>query len=320
MLSKIKKVFSGRMIDGITLFTSPECNLNCPYCFSKERRRQAGYAKLSKWQNVIYQAKEMGARWIILAGPGEPLLGDMSLSLIEYANSLAMKSQIFTNGTLVKRDTAKFLYEKNVYTTIKVHSFNPEIYDFLAGKANAVKWEDYGYSHSGKEMHRRIPLGLKILLDEAKGFSLKKRKACLRLESVVTKHNLSCLVDIAKFAKVHKLDFLLETLIVMNDENIKNLVPNSKEYSSIFKEISKILGWKFILSQRSSGCGIRNNPVIWENGDMALCFIERIGVGNIHANTLKELWVRRLRAHKRKLRNKSIFGFRNCLGREYLKR
>ncbi len=115
IFSRMRKAFSNRMIDGITLFTAPECNLNCPYCFSKERRQQGPHIEFSKWRGIIYQAKEMGVRWVVFAGPGEPLLGDISLKLIEYANSLAMKSEVFTNGILVRKDTAQFLYRNNVH-------------------------------------------------------------------------------------------------------------------------------------------------------------------------------------------------------------
>ena len=86
-----------------------------------------------------------------------------------------------------------------------------------------------------------------------------------------------------------------------------------------YKELSKILGWKFAISQKIPGCTIRNNPVIWENGDMALCFIEKPNIGNIDNNSLRELWATRLKLRERKLHKKSLFGFRNCLGREYIK-
>lgn len=319
VFSNIRKVLSGKMINGITLFTAPACNLNCLYCFSGKRRETGAHIRFSKWRSIIYQAKEMGAQWVIFAGPGEPLLGDINLNLIDYANSLAMRSVIFTNGVLVRKDIAKFLRAKNVYATIKVHSFNPVIYDFLAGKSRATEWADYSYLYNGQYLKHSIPLGLKILLDETEGFSLRKRKAFLRIESVVTKHNLSCLIDIARFTRANNLDFLLETLITMNDNNISNLVPEDKEYLCLFSELSKILGWKFTFSQRIPSCDIRKNPVIWENGDIAFCFVEKANIGNLYANTLRELWAMRLRIKERKLRKKSIFGFRNCLGRECCK-
>ena len=319
IFSRLRKAFSNRTIDGITLFTAPECNLNCPYCFSRERRQQGGHIEFSKWQNVIYQAKEMGALWVEFVGPGEPLLGDTTLRLIEYASSLAMRSAIYTNGTFIRNDIARFLYQRNVCTTIKIHSFDPRIYDFLAGKVNATEWADYNYSYKGKDLRHSIPLGLKILLDEAEGLSLRKRRACLGLESVVTKHNLSCVIDVARFAKAHCLGSLLETLTNTYDKSIKDLVPVSKEYLYVYKKLSKILGCRFVLKQRMSGCGIRRNPVIWENGDIALCVIEGANIGNIRVNSLRELWAMRLKVQKRKLRNKSISGFRNCLGREYIK-
>ena len=55
----------------------------------------------------------MGPKWVVFAGSGEPLLGDMSLGLIEYANSMAMRSAVFTNGILVSKDIARFFSRKS---------------------------------------------------------------------------------------------------------------------------------------------------------------------------------------------------------------
>ena len=149
------------------------------------------------------------------------------------------------------------------------------------------------------------------MLDEAKGLSLKKRKECLRLESVITRHNLSCLIEIAGFAKAHSLGILLETLIVLDNENIKKVLPEGKEYLMIYKKLNEILGWRFALSQKIPGCEIRENPVIWENGDMALCFIEQGNIGNIRVKSLRELWAKRLKLKERRLWKKTLFAFRN---------
>ena len=144
------------------------------------------------------------------------------------------------------------------------------------------------------------------------------RAQSLCIESVITKHNLSCLIDIAKFVEANKLDFLIETVILPFAANKDDLVPSKKEYKFLFKELRKLLKRKFVLSQKSLQCNIRKNPVIWENGEMAFCFVQEAHIGNIRDNTLKDLWIKRVSLKDNQLKARNIYGFRTCLGREYI--
>lgn len=304
-------------ISGITLFTSSECCLDCIYCITRERRKAGCYLSFEAWQNVILQAKDMGAGWIIFAGPGEPLLGKTALGLIEYASSLSMKSIVFTNGVLLNVEIAEFLRNKNTRILLKTHSFKPKIHDFLAGKQNPVKWVDYEYSYKGRKINHPIPYGLKCLLDELLSLSPSKRRNFICLESVLTKYNIDCVVDTALFAVSHGLDFMPESLISMGHDYIDDIMPSGDEYEYLYRKLKKIFGLRFFLNQKNTNCHIRNNPVIWENGDMALCFIEKSEIGNVQNIALKKLWQKRTKQPGRKLKIKSIYGFRNCSGREW---
>lgn len=307
-----------RKIDGITLFTSPRCNLDCIYCFSAGRRGVTGI-RFDAWRGIIGQAKDMGAKWVVFGGPGEPLLDKDTLNLIRYADSIKMRSIVFTNGTPVEETLAERLYAKNAHVIFKLHSLDPGIYDFLAGKERTVSWLDYEYACGRRRIRCKIPAGLKALLDKARLLSLKERRSFLRIESVITRYNLDCLADIAIFAKAHNLNVLFETLVFTGRPDIFRLVPGPGEYRYLYKKLKKILGLRFALSQKISYCAIRDNPVVWENGDIASCFVEKADIGNIRTSPLRELWRMRSAVTERRLRRKSIFGFRNCLGREYSK-
>ena len=258
----------------------------------------------------------MGARWVVLAGPGEPLLDSRNLDLIKHIDSLGMRSIVFTNGTLLSSDNVKLLAQYNIHIIFKVHSFRPQIFDFLAGKNNAHSWVKHSYKINGLTREQFIPAGLNLLLERRSDFIKNRKRQFLSIESVITRHNLDCLIEVARFANVHKLGFLPETLVP--DANIisRSLIPSRQEHASLFKELKKSLGRSFILSQRDTRCFIRGNPVIWEDGDISCCLVERAKIGNIRRSSLKELWIKRNNLKEAKLKIKNIGGFRNCPGRE----
>jgi len=304
----------GRPIDRITLFTNSECNLDCVYCYTKQRRKELCRIDAGKWKDIILQAKKLGAKHVILAGPGEPLINSINFELIKYINALNMRSIVITNGALITDKIADFLFSYRVSTFFKIPSFNPEIYDLLAGKHKAADWLPCRYFYKKKQINHLIPLGLKYLLDK---YNKEKDRRLVLVEAVITKYNIECLLEIARFINVHKFGFYIETLIAQ-DKEINNLIPTPEEYSYLFKGLKKYLGWRFVLAQRRS-CILRKNPVIWENGDMAFCMVESAVIGNISNDTLKNLWFKRISIKEgRKLNNKNIYGFRNCLGKEYL--
>jgi len=302
-----------KLIKGITLLTSSDCNLNCMYCFTKTRRENANVISIHIWERVMSEAKNMGAEWVILAGPGEPLLSTDTFKLIEYASYLKMKTMLFTNGTLITKDIADFLIANKVNLTFKIHSFDPGMHDFLAGIENSAAWVDYEYRYKNRTIRHPIPFSLSILLDKIPIFY---RKELLRIETVITKYNLEHLISLAVFIKAHRLDYLFETILSPVDRSLDNLVPNNTEYSNVFKALKNHLGLGFRLGQMHSGCTIRNNPVIWEDGSIAKCLFEYSSVGNIRDDTLHNLWLKRMALKDRKVQKKHLNGFRHCLGRQ----
>ncbi|MDD5196383.1 MAG: radical SAM protein [Candidatus Omnitrophica bacterium] len=304
-----------KKIEGITLYTTSECNLDCIYCYARDLREYNSCFTMPEWEGIISQARTMGAKWVIFAGPGEPLLDDMNFKLIKYANALGMKSILFTNGTLITEPIAEDLFSASVDITVKMPSFNPQIYNLLSGSQNSLRWVDYEFKYKDTELKYPIPLYLYILLKKYKGAS-RRKKCSLRIESVITKYNLRCLVDIAKFIQAHGLGFLFETLIFNNSRDFDRLIPGEKDYLFLFRELKKCLGWRFIVGQNQYKCRIRRNPVILQNGDIMLCLVEEGKIGNIRQNNLGELWQRRLSIKDESLKYKRFCGFRNCLGRQ----
>lgn len=118
---------------------SKRCNLNCIYCYANAGEALDNELILPEIKDVIDQAQELGAKKIILLGGGEPLMHEGLTSVVEYIYTKGLEQSIFTNGTLLTKVLAQFLYRHSVSVVIKNNSNVPEVQDMLAGAQGAYK-------------------------------------------------------------------------------------------------------------------------------------------------------------------------------------
>jgi len=115
------------------------CNLRCLYCYAEAGEPAEDELDIEELKSTILQAKDLGAKKIILLGGGEPLLFHGLKEIVEFIHSLGLQQIMFTNGTLITRETAGFLYENKVSVVVKQNSFKPEIQDMLTGRKGSFE-------------------------------------------------------------------------------------------------------------------------------------------------------------------------------------
>ena len=115
---------------------SRACNFRCAYCYLADRT--AGVDELSREEikNVILQAKELGARKIIILG-GEPSIYPHLIEMLRFLGSLGLEIEIFTNGTGIDGELAAVLAEEKARVVVKMNSRDAGLQDRLAGKKGA---------------------------------------------------------------------------------------------------------------------------------------------------------------------------------------
>lgn len=72
------------------------------------------------------------------------------MSLVEFIDSIGMTLVFFTNGVMINKNIAEYLFKKNVSVITKFNSFKSEIQDLLVGVEGA---------------HKKIWQGLKNLIE-----------------------------------------------------------------------------------------------------------------------------------------------------------
>jgi len=117
---------------------SLRCNFHCPYCYVPQDSSFENELTKKEIQDVILQAKKMGAKKIIILG-GEPMLYPHILEIIEFMKKQDLAIEMFSNGSLITADLAKYLFTHKVNIVLKMNTFNERIQDMLAGKKGAFK-------------------------------------------------------------------------------------------------------------------------------------------------------------------------------------
>ncbi len=121
----------------IELEFTRRCNLKCLYCYSLAGDAAKNELTLDELKSVVEQARDLGAKKIILLGGGEPFIYSGLKEITGHIHSLGLEQVIFTNGTLLSKETVRNLIENKVSVVIKRNSLDPGIQDTLAGVRGA---------------------------------------------------------------------------------------------------------------------------------------------------------------------------------------
>ncbi len=310
-------------IGSIGIFLTPRCNFRCVYCCTETGADRPEKMTLDELQSVVRQAAELGARWVVVPGEGEPLLDENFFPLVDFAQGLGLRTKVYTNGALLDAGGVARLSAGRVSVVFKLHAFDQESYHSLAGiRSSRVPWEAYTGTCGGTVS---LPRGLRLLLEAGynQGPRVSSGESLLQIESVVVRPNLTALPKIARWCKSERIDFLVESLLPAGKAGkTEGLFVTPEEEQALFQELRAILGWKFGCSQRLR-CRFETNPFVDSCGNLRHCFGLACNVGNIRETPLADLHERELELRKQiGLMNPAIklgrAGFRRCATRRFV--
>lgn len=100
----------------------------------------------SEIERVLVEAKDLGARVLVVAGEGEPFLIRETKGVVSHAHALGMTTIVFTNasfplenGEKQVRETAEFLLASNASVIASFHGFTPETYERIVGRKESFE-------------------------------------------------------------------------------------------------------------------------------------------------------------------------------------
>ncbi len=115
---------------------SRRCNFNCPYCYVPEADYLDGELTVTEIQDVLMQAKSLGARRIIILG-GEPSIYPQIREMITFIQAREMEVEMFTNGSGITLEFAKWLFARRVRMVLKMNTFDGDLQARLSGRKDA---------------------------------------------------------------------------------------------------------------------------------------------------------------------------------------
>jgi radical SAM protein with 4Fe4S-binding SPASM domain len=115
---------------------SLRCNFHCPYCYVPPSDFFNDELTPEEIHCAILQAKAMGAQKIIILG-GEPSLYPGIKEMIGFIRHQGLMVELFTNGSGVSQEFARFLFTNKVRVVLKMNTFDPALQDRLTGKKGA---------------------------------------------------------------------------------------------------------------------------------------------------------------------------------------
>lgn len=130
-------VAAGRLLS-MEIEFSRLCNFRCSYCYVDPGQQQEQELSRTEIKDVICQAKNLGARKIIILG-GEPSLYPHLAEMIAFLADEELQVEIFTNGSGVDTQLARILARERVRVALKLNSRDEAVQDRLAGKRGAYQ-------------------------------------------------------------------------------------------------------------------------------------------------------------------------------------
>ncbi|NVN91084.1 MAG: radical SAM protein [Desulfuromonadales bacterium] len=124
-------VRDGRLLS-MEIEFNQSCNFRCIYCYASDTPVRRNELTKDEFLGVIDQARELGARKIIILG-GEPMLYPHIMEMIRHIRSKGMDVELFTNGANITPEVARELYANDVRAVLKMNTFDESLQDTLSG-------------------------------------------------------------------------------------------------------------------------------------------------------------------------------------------
>ncbi|SCN25163.1 pyrroloquinoline quinone biosynthesis protein PqqE [Clostridium sp. N3C] len=138
---------------GVSISCSNMCNLRCIYCYAGiDKKPLQNELSLDEQKKIISDAKELGAKTVVLCGDGEPTMDKNLVEMAKHAKNNNMVMVVVSNAVIFGDDDLckkihkmdgesllKSLYDNDVSLIIKLESLDEQKYEYVVGVKGAYK-------------------------------------------------------------------------------------------------------------------------------------------------------------------------------------
>lgn len=256
---------------------SLRCNFNCPYCYVPSKEQLRDEMSVQEHKRVLLEARDLGAGRIIILG-GEPSIYAQLKEMITFIREAGMGVEMFTNGSGVTAELARFLYENNVRVVLKMNSFDTDLQDTLSGRKGAG------------ELIRRA-------LENLKEVGYPREGRFLAVSTVICRQNIEELPRMWSWLKDQGIAPYFETITPQaNAKENPWLDVYPKEVRALFEEIAAIdearygRTWSIQPPLLGNRCMRHKfSCLVGARGDVMPCVGVNLGLGNVREQPLADI-------------------------------
>jgi radical SAM protein with 4Fe4S-binding SPASM domain len=253
------------------------CNFRCSYCYvptAKELRNELSRREI---KDVILQAKGIGARKIIILG-GEPSIYLHLEEMITFIREEGLAVEMFTNGSGVSQELARFLADAEVRVILKCNSLDETLQDTLAGKKGAY----------------RI---IQKALDNLREAGYPSSRAFLALSTVICRQNIAELPKMWQWLRDQDIEAYFE-IMTPQENAVHNtwLTVSPAELETLFTTLAAIdrdlYGRQWTPQPPLVGNKCMRHQVscvVTSAGDVMPCVGVTINIGNVRERKLADI-------------------------------
>lgn len=252
------------------------CNFHCVYCYATNNSKHENELSREEICDVIIQAKELGARKIIILG-GEPMLYPHIMEMLQFIKKEGLDIELFTNGTNITLPVARELLKYNVTVVLKMNTFDEKLQDMLSGKKGAYQQIQTAFRNLKQaDYPARCPMGISTVICKQNIDELVRMWEWLRDQDINP-----CFEMITPLGKAKGNDFLkVETNRIQElFHQIAEL--DRKKYGYHWEPQPPLVGGKCLRHQFS--CAVNSH------GYVQPCVGVTISVGNVRERRLKDI-------------------------------
>ncbi len=252
------------------LHITQHCNLQCPYCYSKNNMRNAFEDKpYAEWKIAIDKLVDAGFSRLIFSG-GEPLLHKDLEKILEYCSYPKFKEiDLISNGLLIDKKNINFLKRLVTNLCISLDGYSEKTNANTRGKGTFQKV----VSNIEKLRNHGVPVNIIATIYRE---NIQEINNYLQLA-----HTLDCTISFSLFTlsgEALNNQQLLQTDMQMN--NLSNYLLDDDTPQLLFDNIPVVKGIQY-----REGCGA-GNYLVSVNADGAVypchfMMIDNLTMGNI---------------------------------------
>ena len=269
-------VRDGRLLS-MEIEFNQSCNFRCIYCYALENPSRPNELSKEEFIDVIHQAKDLGARKIIILG-GEPMLYPEIMEMVRYIRTLDMEIELFTNGANITLPVAEELFENGVRAVLKMNTFDESLQDTLSG-----------YKGSYKQIQEALK-NLKLA-----GYPSQENQ--LGVSSIICQQNIHELPRLWQWLRDQNILPYFEIMTPQGGAREHNMLEvDSQTLEKFFREISEIDSTRYDIHwdpkpplvggeclRHQYSCAVNSE------GNVQSCVGITIPLGNVRQLSLKEI-------------------------------